>query len=223
MEPSPGAISRPLILHSPSQHTFLLIFARGPWFPDSLTVSLSEFICAPAHMPALTNETCLWFFARRPSLHCRKYSHRRHHSNTGSMEYDEVWYGVYEESPSPACVRTMQLIPNDRPSMTRTAPRTHQKCTSRFLCNSTSSSICSQVFVPKTLPEDKSSDLSQPLSPFPRLFRMTSSLLLGWPAYLFFNKSGRKYEEGGANHFIPSSPIFNDRERLWVREWGVEG
>ena len=74
------------------------------------------------------------------------------------------------------------------------------------------------MFVPKILPESAPSDLSQPLAPISRLVRMTYTLLLGWPAYLAFNKSGRKYEEGGANHFVPSSPIFNDRERIWVRE-----
>eukprot|EP01018_Ginkgo_biloba_P013176 Gb_21050 [translate_table: standard] len=89
-----------------------------------------------------------------------KYSHRRHHSNTGSIERDEV-------------------------------------------------------FVPKAK-EDLHWSLIKVLNNPPgRILSIAVSLMLGWPMYLLFNVSGRKYE-GFACHYNPHGPIFNDSERLQV-------
>ncbi|KAH9617822.1 hypothetical protein KSS87_020893 [Heliosperma pusillum] len=88
-----------------------------------------------------------------------KYSHRRHHSNTGSMEKDEV-------------------------------------------------------FVPKTKQDLSwfSKYLNNPPGRFMTLF---VTLTLGWPLYLLFNVSGRKYERF-ACHYDPYGPIYSDRERLQI-------
>eukprot|EP00897_Mesotaenium_endlicherianum_P007864 jgi/Mesen1/7105/ME000369S06428 len=85
-----------------------------------------------------------------------KYSHRRHHSNTGCVQRDEVFIPKRKERVSEAMMH-----------------------------------------------------------PLYRVMTIVVSLSIGWPMYLAFNKSGRKYD-GFANHFLPSSPIFNDRERFFV-------
>ncbi|KAL9233124.1 hypothetical protein vseg_008158 [Gypsophila vaccaria] len=88
-----------------------------------------------------------------------KYSHRRHHSNTGSMEKDEV-------------------------------------------------------FVPKTK-EDLSWFSKYLNNPPGRFATLLVTLTLGWPLYLVFNVSGRKYERF-ACHYDPYGPIYSDRERLQI-------
>lgn len=88
-----------------------------------------------------------------------KYSHRRHHSNTGSLERDEVF------------------VPK---------PKNELKWTSNVLSN-----------------------------PPGRLLTIGITLTLGWPLYLAFNVSGRKYPRF-ACHFDPYGPIYNDRERLQI-------
>ena len=40
------------------------------------------------------------------------------------------------------------------------------------------------------------------------LAKLLFSFTLGWPAYLFFNVSGRPYDKAWVNHFDPWSPIF---------------
>ena len=88
-----------------------------------------------------------------------KYSHRRHHSNTGSVEKDEV-------------------------------------------------------FVPQK--KEEFGGISRYLQHPPgRLLSIIVTLTLGWPLYLIFNVSGRKYERP-ANHFNTHSPIFVDRERFFI-------
>ena len=85
--------------------------------------------------------------------------------------------------------------------------------------------------MPKVLRENSHVDGSQPLAPFRRFLRLAFAMLLGWPAYLTVNAvpsldlHGREYKEGWPNHFLPSSPIFNERERIWVRggDWGRSG
>ncbi|PWA84501.1 Delta(9) fatty acid conjugase-like enzyme [Artemisia annua] len=54
---------------------------------------------------------------------------------------------------------------------------------------------------------------------FTILFRLT----LGYPSYLIFNYSGRKYDEGLASHLYPQSPIFKDSQRgqIFVSDVGV--
>jgi omega-6 fatty acid desaturase (delta-12 desaturase) len=44
-----------------------------------------------------------------------------------------------------------------------------------------------------------------------RLLTVVFMLLIGWPAYLLINTSGRKYPRL-ASHWLPSSPIFQERE-----------
>ncbi|KAK1267673.1 Omega-6 fatty acid desaturase, endoplasmic reticulum isozyme 2 [Acorus gramineus] len=88
-----------------------------------------------------------------------KYSHRRHHSNTGSLERDEV-------------------------------------------------------FVPK--PKSEIPWFSKHLNNPPgRVLSLLITLTLGWPLYLVFNVSGRKYDRF-ASHYDPYGPIYNDRERLQI-------
>jgi omega-6 fatty acid desaturase (delta-12 desaturase) len=48
-----------------------------------------------------------------------------------------------------------------------------------------------------------------------RLLTIVVTLTLGWPLYLLFNVSGRRYERP-ANHFNTHSPIFADRERFFI-------
>ncbi|KAG9456680.1 hypothetical protein H6P81_001188 [Aristolochia fimbriata] len=88
-----------------------------------------------------------------------KYSHRRHHSNTGSLERDEVF------------------VPK---------PRSEVAWFSKYLNN-----------------------------PPGRFLTLFISLTLGWPLYLAFNVSGRKYDRF-ACHYDPHAPIYNDRERLQI-------
>ena len=97
-----------------------------------------------------------------------KYSHRRHHSNTGNLERDEVF------------------VPK---------PKSQMPWYSKYLNN-----------------------------PLGRLLTLTISLTLGWPLYLAFNVSGRKYDRF-ACHFDPYSPIYSERERLqiFVSDMGVLG
>ncbi|XP_021721668.1 delta(12)-fatty-acid desaturase FAD2-like [Chenopodium quinoa] len=88
-----------------------------------------------------------------------KYSHRRHHSNTGSMEKDEVF------------------VPKRRENMS---------WFSKYLNN-----------------------------PPGRIITLLVTLTLGWPLYLLFNVSGRRYERF-ACHYDPSSPIYSEREKLQI-------
>lgn len=88
-----------------------------------------------------------------------KYSHRRHHSNTGSVEKDEV-------------------------------------------------------FVPKVKAEF--GGIAKYLQHPPgRLLQIIITLTMGWPLYLIWNVSGRKYDRP-ASHFNTHSPIFMDRERFFI-------
>jgi len=88
-----------------------------------------------------------------------KYSHRRHHSNTGSMEKDEVFVPKRKEG-----LRWFAKYLNNPPG---------------------------------------------------RFMTLTITLTLGWPLYLIFNVSGRKYERF-ACHYDPYGPIYSDRERLQI-------
>eukprot|EP00735_Rhodelphis_limneticus_P014231 TRINITY_DN8232_c0_g1::TRINITY_DN8232_c0_g1_i1::g.10249::m.10249 TRINITY_DN8232_c0_g1::TRINITY_DN8232_c0_g1_i1::g.10249 ORF type:complete len:394 (+),score=16.01,sp/Q9AT72/FAD2_CALOF/48.94/6e-124,FA_desaturase/PF00487.19/9.6e-30,DUF3474/PF11960.3/2.5e-07 TRINITY_DN8232_c0_g1_i1:79-1182(+) len=71
-----------------------------------------------------------------------------------------------------------------------------------------------EVFVPLTRSEvnpDSAFYHSAPL----RFFRIVLMLVLGWPMYLLWNAGGRKYN-GWANHFMPSSPVFQKKERMLI-------
>jgi omega-6 fatty acid desaturase (delta-12 desaturase) len=89
-----------------------------------------------------------------------KYSHRRHHSNTGSLERDEVF------------------VPRPKNEIV--------KWTSNLVSN-----------------------------PPGRLLVIAITLTLGWPMYLTFNVSGRKYPRF-ACHFDPYAPIYSKKERLQI-------
>lgn len=97
-----------------------------------------------------------------------KYSHRRHHSNTGSLERDEVF------------------VPKPKSELPRF---------SKYLNN-----------------------------PPGRFLSLAVTLTLGWPLYLAFNVSGRKYDRF-ACHYDPNGPIYSDRERLqiFISDAGVLG
>jgi len=51
-----------------------------------------------------------------------------------------------------------------------------------------------------------------------RLFQITIMMLLGWPLYLLINATGHQFypKNKFVNHFLPSSPIFADKERILV-------
>lgn len=89
-----------------------------------------------------------------------KYSHRRHHSNTGSLERDEA-------------------------------------------------------FVPRTKNDMIKLTSSLAVNPLGRLLMIAIYLTVGWPLYLMFNASGRKYPRF-ACHFDPYSPIYSKRERFQI-------
>ncbi|KAK8520543.1 hypothetical protein V6N13_031012 [Hibiscus sabdariffa] len=88
-----------------------------------------------------------------------KISHRRHHSNTGSMERDEVF------------------VPKQKSKMPPV---------SKYLNN-----------------------------PPGRVLSLAITLTLGWPLYLAFNVSGRRYDRF-ACHYDPYGPIYSRRERLQI-------
>ncbi|CAM6106583.1 unnamed protein product [Calypogeia fissa] len=88
-----------------------------------------------------------------------KYSHRRHHSNTASIERDEVFVPKAKESVKPS-----KFLTQNRPG---------------------------------------------------RILSIVVTLTMGWPSYLLFNVTGRKYDRP-ANHFNPNAPIFNSREKQFI-------
>ncbi|XP_058212251.1 delta(12)-fatty-acid desaturase FAD2-like [Rhododendron vialii] len=88
-----------------------------------------------------------------------KHSHRRHHSNTASMERDEVF------------------VPK---------PKSEIGWYAKYLNN-----------------------------PPGRIFSILITLTLGWPLYLMFNVSGRKYDRF-ACHYDPYGPIYSNRERAQI-------
>ena len=68
------------------------------------------------------------------------------------------------------------------------------------------------------MPKHKSEALEEYQFQETGLYRLGSIavvLTVGWPLYLFFNASGRKYDRF-ANHFDPYSPIFSKRERIEI-------
>ncbi|KAL1293557.1 hypothetical protein HN51_054211 [Arachis hypogaea] len=88
-----------------------------------------------------------------------KHSHRRHHSNTGSVDRDEVF------------------VPKRRSSI---------RWYTKYLNN-----------------------------PVGRTITLSVTLFFGWPLYLAFNVSGRKYDRF-ACHYDPYGPIYSDRERFQI-------
>lgn len=82
-----------------------------------------------------------------------------------------------------------------------------------------------QVFVPHTETEYFGTDaaaapsggaLSEALSeaPVAELLGIAQMLLLGWPAYLLMNTSSQAHPGRWVNHFNPSSPIFEAKDRM---------
>lgn len=124
-----------VIAHECGHHAF----SDYSWLDDTVGVILHSFLLVP-------------YFSW-------KYSHRRHHSNTGSLERDEVF------------------VPK---------PKSELSWYSKYLNN-----------------------------PPGRFLTLVATLTLGWPLYLAFNVSGRKYDRF-ACHYDPYGPIYSDRERLQI-------
>ncbi|XP_058073409.1 delta(12)-acyl-lipid-desaturase [Magnolia sinica] len=124
-----------VIAHECGHHAF----SDYSWLDDTVGLILHSFLLVP-------------YFSW-------KYSHRRHHSNTGSLERDEVF------------------VPK---------PKSEMPWFSKYLTN-----------------------------PPGRFLTLAVSLTAGWPLYLAFNVSGRKYERF-ACHYDPYGPIYGDRERLQI-------
>ncbi|XP_077215575.1 fatty acid desaturase 2 [Tasmannia lanceolata] len=124
-----------VIAHECGHHAF----SDYTWLDDTVGLILHSFLLVP-------------YFSW-------KYSHRRHHSNTGSLERDEVF------------------VPK---------PKSEIPWFSKYLNN-----------------------------PPGRFLTLFISLTLGWPLYLAFNVSGRKYDRF-ACHYDPYGPIYSDRERLQI-------
>jgi len=70
-----------------------------------------------------------------------------------------------------------------------------------------------EVFVPPTRSE-MGEDIPGLLSGPTRIYNITVMLLFGWPAYLFTNVTGHKYDRS-TNHFNPWSPLFRP-DQAWV-------
>ncbi|XP_018909259.2 uncharacterized protein [Bemisia tabaci] len=69
-----------------------------------------------------------------------------------------------------------------------------------------------EVFVPKQKPSRSKRFLNNPLG---RILIILLMLTIGFPAYLLFNTSGRRYPRRN-NHFSPFSPMIPRRMRPWV-------
>ncbi|KAL3819881.1 hypothetical protein ACJIZ3_005786 [Penstemon smallii] len=78
--------------------------------------------------------------------------------------------------------------------------------------SNTSSLDRDEVFVPKT--KDARKPFAKYVDDSPVL-KILLRVTIGWPMYLFFNISGRKYDRF-ANHFDPQSPIYSDNERAQI-------
>ena len=65
-----------------------------------------------------------------------------------------------------------------------------------------------EVFVPCTRTEEKNLNA---LSGFRNTLTLLKLFLFGWPAYLFFHVTGRKYHTH-TDHFNPKSPIFSGKD-----------
>lgn len=72
-----------------------------------------------------------------------------------------------------------------------------------------------EVFVPLVKDADYDNSKSLWHFSFYRAGHLLLSFTAGWPLYLMFNVSGRRYDRF-ANHFDPYSPIFTKKERVEV-------
>jgi len=99
-----------------------------------------------------------------------KISHRRHHSNTGNLEKDEVFVPEVRDASFEA--------DND----------------------------------------EDGGILSSLKGTISRIFNIVIMMVLGWPLYLSFNATGHgSYPKGTwVNHFLPTSPIFAEKERALI-------
>lgn len=124
-----------------------------------------------------------------------KHSHRRHHSNTGSVDRDEVFV-----PPVRGSSKSSSRKEEEGTATTKKETKTEETANASFL----SRALGSEQFL-----------ASAP----GRLGAILFALILGWPAYLCFNVSGRPTFPKGSwpNHFAPSSPVFSSRrERVEV-------
>ena len=126
-----------------------------------------------------------------------KHSHRRHHSNTGSVDRDEVFVPPVRRSKGESSSGGVEEGEEERKKEKTAA----------------AAAVDNASLLSRALGSE------QFLASAPgRLGAILFALTLGWPAYLLFNVSGRPTFPKGSwpNHFAPSSPIFTSRERLEV-------
>jgi len=87
---------------------------------------------------------------------------------------------------------------------------------------STANTCLDQAYVPRTKSEYRSQGEPSPWeeaieeSPIFTLVTLMAMLLFGWPAYFFLHMSGRNYEGRLATHFLPSSPIFQEKHKWQI-------
>jgi omega-6 fatty acid desaturase (delta-12 desaturase) len=110
-------------------------------------------------------------------------SHKRHHSNTGSVEHDEVFV----------------------PALATEEQRAAQAAKDAAVKAKVAASGVTHVHH-----HDEEGFVAQTVSTLQRLFWMTVMFTAGWPAYLIYNvTSNKSYNpQTWVNHFTPSSPIF---------------
>lgn len=116
-------------------------------------------------------------------------SHKRHHSNTGSVEHDEVFV--------PSLASSQQIAEQ-------------AKKDAKGLANATTKHESSHVHIH----EDEDGFIASTYATLHRLFFILIMLTVGWPAYLVMNVTGNKSYDPNTwvNHFTPTSPIFTTGE-----------
>jgi len=113
-----------------------------------------------------------------------KISHRRHHSNTGSLEHDEVFVPTIDRTQKADTLEALHALQTAGKPLPH-EDHDHDDVTFRSL-----------------------------LASLNRLWGMFIMLVFGWPFYLIANVTANEtYPKGvWVNHFDPKSPIFNTGE-----------
>jgi len=124
-----------------------------------------------------------------------KISHRRHHSNTGNLDRDEVFVPPHQEQLG----NNSSSSTSGNNGVTNGHSHHDEEGEEGRLVMSTLNSLYRSLYL---------------------TVRIVLMLTLGWPLYLLMNATGhRSYPSNRwVNHFAPSSPIFTtERERNQVR------
>jgi len=131
-----------------------------------------------------------------------KTSHRRHHSNTGNIEKDEVFVPEIEEA---ATFPDFLHFPVSKPKKYNRKNRLHLH-----------PNPDPQVLVDQdhTLSAILKESIANTKDTIVRMYYIVVMLTVGWPGYLFFNVASNKSypTDKWANHFLPSSPVFTSRK-----------